>query len=177
MSAGTDRKLDKRFKMFVNGEPAVDIARRNGISKATFDNRVFNGWSIENACTVPTHRKPEGIREVVKTNFVNTLLNNIKKEIQKCNSDYEQILILNVVERCIQLRWSSDERAYHLTHNKFTRIKNYIEKKYIELDIPEETIETIVNANIDIINSRVEKWYDQYFSEYEKRKMVKWQNR
>ena len=85
--------------------------------------------------------------------------------------------MLNVVESCIQLRWSSDEKTYHLTHNKFTRIKNYIEKKYIELDIPEETIETIVNANIDIINSRVEKWYNQYFSEYEKRKMVKWQNR
>lgn len=163
-----------KIKFFVNGEPAVDIAKRNGISIPVFRDRLRNGWSVENACTVPTHKKSD---EKSKVSFANNLFNDIKDMVEASLTDYEKILHLEVCKRCIHKRWETDEKTYHLTHNFFTRIINYIKNTLIELDIDEDTIEELVKANIDTVNSRIEKNYEKYFSDYEKRKMIKWQNR
>ena len=166
----------RQTKLFVDGEPAVEVAKRNGISIPVFRNRLFNGWSLEKACTVPTHKKPDE-RQSIKSNFVNILYNEIKQDIVKTQTDYEKIIILTVCKKCMENRWNNVEKPYHLTHNNFKRVTNYIDKMLIELDIPDEDIENIVNANIDMINNRVEKNKEKYFSEYELRKIEKWQNR
>lgn len=163
-----------KIKYVVNGEPAVDIARKNGISVLVFRDRLRNGWTVENACTVPTHRKSD-VKDSVS--FANNLFNELKDNVNKSSTDYEKILHIEVCKRCIHKRWETDEKTYHLTHNFFKRINNYIKTTLIELDISDDVIEKLVNANIDMINSRVEKNYDKYFSDYEKRKMIKWQNR
>lgn len=43
----------RRVKYVYNGRPAVDVARENGINNIRFMKRLKNGWSIENACTIP----------------------------------------------------------------------------------------------------------------------------
>ena len=46
-----ENRIHNRTKYFLNGRPAVDIARENGISKEKFTDRIQLGWSIEKACT------------------------------------------------------------------------------------------------------------------------------
>ena len=48
----------KTCKLF-KGEPAVDIAARNGISSGTVRERVYRGWSLEKAITTPMTRRSE----------------------------------------------------------------------------------------------------------------------
>ena len=46
-----ENRIHNRTKYFLNGRPAVDIARENGISKEKFTDRIQLGWSIKKACT------------------------------------------------------------------------------------------------------------------------------
>ena len=44
-------KVHNRTKIFIDGVPAVDIARKNGIPKNMLYFRLSKGWSLERACT------------------------------------------------------------------------------------------------------------------------------
>ena len=64
-----------RLVYFLNGRPAIDIARSNGITKSQFYLRLFYGWPLEKACT---YKEPSSKEISLKTglsiNKVNFLL-------------------------------------------------------------------------------------------------------
>ena len=46
-----ENRILNRTKYFLDGRPAVDIARENGISKGQFLDRLYLGWDLRRACT------------------------------------------------------------------------------------------------------------------------------
>ena len=48
----------RRKKAFLyNSELAIDVAKRNNISRCVYHGRLHNGWSIKDACTKPVRRR------------------------------------------------------------------------------------------------------------------------
>lgn len=45
------KKIHNRTKLFINGVPAVDIARQHGIKKDSIYDRLKAGWDLKKACT------------------------------------------------------------------------------------------------------------------------------
>ena len=64
-----------RLKYYINGVPAVRIAKENGITQARFHLRLKYGWSIEKACTYNEPSTKEIARKTgLSVNRVNYLL-------------------------------------------------------------------------------------------------------
>lgn len=49
----------KRFRLWYNGEPALETARKNGITKEAFSLRLHYGWSLKDAVQKPLKKKEE----------------------------------------------------------------------------------------------------------------------
>ena len=47
---------EAHLKHIIDGVPAIDIARRNGIQRCALDGRIRRGWTIEDAATRPVRQ-------------------------------------------------------------------------------------------------------------------------
>ena len=64
-----------RLKYYINGVPAVRIAKENGITQARFHLRLKYGWPLEKACTYNEPSTKEIARKTgLSVNRVNYLL-------------------------------------------------------------------------------------------------------
>lgn len=45
------KHIHNRTKYFIDGVPAIDVARQNGISKGCVYDRLKAGWKLRKACT------------------------------------------------------------------------------------------------------------------------------
>lgn len=61
------------YKYFLDGVPAVLIAKQNGISKERFGQRVRAGWSIKRACT---YKEPSLKEIALKTGLSTSQVHN-----------------------------------------------------------------------------------------------------
>lgn len=168
-------KADKKVKIFYNGEPAVLVAERNGISKMAFRDRLRHGWTVEEACTKCPRSKTRKEKYVYKDNFFQMKLYRlIKEELDKCLTDIEKAMVSRVVRICLEKRWSI-EKQNHLNHLEFKRIQNYLHFMYYRLDIPEEDVDNMVKANTELINTKVDKLYPYFFGKNEHLRIEKCQ--
>lgn len=55
---------EANVRHFLDGEPAIDVARRNGVSRATMAQRLHLGWSLRDAATKPTRKWQRSAPEI-----------------------------------------------------------------------------------------------------------------
>lgn len=49
----------KKRSILLNGDIARDVAKSIGVSREAFQARLRYGWSIQDACTIPLHKRKE----------------------------------------------------------------------------------------------------------------------
>lgn len=166
---------NKKEKYFYEGKLAIKVAEENGISKVAFNNRLWNGWSVEDACTKPMRAKFRKEKYELKIDFFTAkLYRQIVDRIRAAETDVEKIIIVNVVTSCIMKRWQMEPK-YGIKHEDFKRLMNFLNKFTYDMDIPEDEVDNIVKANQSLIDLRIEKEYPSFFGKYEKEKVEKWQ--
>ncbi len=57
------------MKYTIDGKPAYQVAKENGVCRMTFHTRIFNGMSVKKAATLPLRRmRGSGYRYLIEKN-------------------------------------------------------------------------------------------------------------